>query len=380
MTNGGNAAAAIRLGDPAPWFSGVTMTGGRVDLHVDAGRWIVLCFLGSLADEAAQRVLVELLSEGEAFRPDHLVFLGIVREPPPEEVYGMLAPIIGPSLNFIIDGDGSISRQYGAADTRRTIVLDPMLSAVADVRFDDAAGHDAMIRNFIRGLPAPGDSVGVPLVAPILIVPRVFEFDFCDYLIRLFDEVGGEDSGFLLDVDGQTRTVVDPALKRRQDMVISDPGLRELMRDRLARRVVPAMERYFRFAPTRADRYLVSAYSAETGGHFFRHRDDVNAGARHRRFAMSLGLNKDYEGGGIVFPEFGPQAYHPPVGGAVIFSTGMLHEVQKVTSGRRFVFVPFFYGEEDVAVRLRNNAHLAPGEAAYAPGSDVLAPPPPVEG
>ena len=374
MTNVTNpASATIRLGDPAPWFSGVTMTGGRVDLHVDAGRWVVLCFLGSLADDASQQVLVELLSEGEAFRENHLVFLGILREPPPPQVYQMLAPIIGPCLNFIVDGGGVIARQYSAEGVNRTIVLDPMLSAVADVRFDDAAGHNGMVRNFIRSLPAPGDSVGVPLVAPILIIPRVFEFDFCDYLIRLFDEVGGEDSGFLLDVDGQTRTVIDPALKRRRDMVISDPGLRETMRDRLARRVVPAMARFFRCAPTRADRYLVSAYSAETGGHFFRHRDDVNAGARHRRFAMSLGLNKEYEGGGIVFPEFGPQAYHPPVGGAVIFSTGMLHEVQKVTKGRRFVFVPFFYGEEDVAIRVANNAHLAPDESAYVPGSDLLA-------
>jgi predicted 2-oxoglutarate/Fe(II)-dependent dioxygenase YbiX len=148
-----------------------------------------------------------------------------------------------------------------------------------------------------------------------------------------------------------------------------------MMRDRLYRRVVPAMARFFRFAPTRADRYLVSAYTAETGGHFFRHRDDVNAGARHRRFAMTLGLNKDYEGGGIVFPEFGPRPYYPPVGGALVFSTGMLHEVQPVTKGRRFVFVPFFYGEEDVAVRLANNAALAAGEARYEPGADLLAPP-----
>ncbi len=373
-------SATLRLGDPAPWFSGATITGGRVDLHVDAGRWVVLCFLGSLASDVSQQVLAELLSEGAAFKENHLVFFGVLREPPPPEVFQMLEPIVGPCLNFIVDGDGAISRQYGAEGVNRTVVLDPMLSAVADVRFDDPAGHTDMIRNFIRTLPAPGDSVGGPLVAPILIIPRVFEFDFCDYLIRLFDEVGGEDSGFMLDIDGETRTVINPALKRRQDMVISDPGLREMMRDRIARRVVPAMERFFRFAPTRADRYLVSAYTAETGGHFFRHRDDVNAGARHRRFAMSLGLNKDYEGGGVVFPEFGPQAYHPPVGGAVIFSTGMLHEVQEVTKGRRFVFVPFLYGEADVAIRVQNNAHLASGESAYTPGSDLLAALPQAEG
>jgi hypothetical protein len=374
-TDSNSMPGGIRLGDPASWFSGGTITGGRVDLHVDAGRWIVLCFLGSLAAEPAQKVLAELLAEGGAFREDHLVFYGITRDAPPPEVQAMLAPIVGPSLNFIVDGDGSIARRYGAEAASRTIVLDPMLSAVADVRFDDPGDHTAMIRNLIRSLPPPGDSVGVALTAPVLIIPRVFEFEFCDYLVKLFDQVGGEESGFLLDQDGVTRTVVDPALKRRQDMSIVDPTLREMMRDRLYRRVVPAMARFFRFAPTRADRYLVSAYTAETGGHFFRHRDDVNAGARHRRFAMTLGLNKDYEGGGIVFPEFGPRPYYTPVGGALVFSTGMLHEVQPVTKGRRFVFVPFFYGEEDVAVRLANNAALAAGEARYEPGADLLAPP-----
>lgn len=367
-----NQAGGIRLGDPVPWFSGATMTGGRVDLHVHGGRWVVLCFLGSLAAEPAQKVLSALLSEGRVFGEDHLIFLGIVSEPPPSHLQAMLAPIVGPALNFIVDGDGMIARQFGADKTPRTIVLDPLLSAIADVKFDDPGGHDGMVSNLIRSLPAPADSVGVKLTAPVLIVPRVFEFEFCDYLVKLFDALGGEDSGFLFDSNGQTRTVIDHKLKRRQDLVITDPELRQMMRDRMVRRIVPAMARFFRFAPTRADRYLVSAYSAESGGHFYRHRDDVNSGARHRRFAMSLGLNKEYEGGGIVFPEFGRQEYRPPVGGALIFSTGMLHEVRPVTHGRRFVFVPFFYGEEDVAVRLANNAMLAPGEAHYQPGSDLL--------
>jgi len=370
-----SSPTTIRLGDPAPWFSGGTLTGGRVDVQVHGGRWVVLCFLGSLSLEPAQKVLTELLAEGQVFAEDHLVFLAILSEPPPPFLHDMLAPIVRPALNFIIDGDGSIARQYGAETIPRTIVLDPLLSAIADVRFDDPGGHNAMIRNLLRSLPAPADSVGVELVAPVLIIPRVFEFEFCDYLVKLFDHVGGTDSGFLLDTNGETKTIVDHSLKRREDMVITDPGLRDRMRDRLVRRVVPAMARFFRFAPTRADRYLVSAYSAETGGHFYRHRDDVNAGARHRRFAMTLGLNKEYEGGGIVFPEFGRRRYQAPVGGAVIFSTGMLHEVLPVTSGRRCVFVPFLYGEEDVAVRVANNAQLAAGEAPYQPGSDLLAPP-----
>jgi predicted 2-oxoglutarate/Fe(II)-dependent dioxygenase YbiX len=205
-------------------------------------------------------------------------------------------------------------------------------------------------------------------------VPRVLEFPICDFLVQLYEKYGGEASGFLLDRDGKTETVIDAKLKQRRDMGIADPTLKEIFRDRIARRVVPAMERFFQFRPTRMDRYLVSAYDAETGGHFYRHRDNVNAGARHRRFAVSLGVNKDYEGGELRFPEFGPQLYRPPVGGAIVFSTGMLHEVLPVTAGRRLVFVPFLYGEEDAGLRLRNNALLAEGSALYEAESDLLFP------
>ena len=38
----------ITLGDPVPWFSAATVTGGSFNLQVAAGRWIVLCFLGQI--------------------------------------------------------------------------------------------------------------------------------------------------------------------------------------------------------------------------------------------------------------------------------------------------------------------------------------------
>ena len=37
------------------------------------------------------------------------------------------------AASFLADYDGSISRAYGAADMPRTIVLDPMLRAIADI-------------------------------------------------------------------------------------------------------------------------------------------------------------------------------------------------------------------------------------------------------
>lgn len=368
----GQTTGPITLGDPVPWFSAPTVNGGSVDLHVDAGRWVVLAFLGSLADPRAAQELSELLKQAHLFDENKIVVYGVLTEPP--QALGILASISGPALAFIADYDGSLSRRYGAFGSPRTIVLDPMLRAIADISWDHPAGHANLVRGLLNELPAVDDSAGVPLSAPILIVPRVLDFPLCDLLVRLFDQMGGEDSGFLLDRDGKTATVIDPRLKRRQDLVITAPELRTAIRERIVRRLLPPIERFFHFPVTRMDRIMVCCYDGSTGGHFFRHRDNINAGARHRRFAVSINLNDDFDGGDVRFPEFGRRTYRPPVGGAVVFSCGALHEVVPVTRGRRFAFVPFLYGEADALLREQNNALLSSGEALYAEGYDRLFP------
>jgi predicted 2-oxoglutarate/Fe(II)-dependent dioxygenase YbiX len=303
-----------------------------------------------------------------------LVFYGVLTEPPPPDALDMLTTISGPAIAFIADYDGTITATYGSRAAPHTVVLDPLQRAIADIAWDHPSGHSASVLRLLRDLPSVDQSAGVPLWAPALIVPRVLDFDLCDFLVRLYEAMGGEESGFLLDRDGKTATVVDHRLKRRRDLLIVDPELRQTMREQIQRRLLPAVERFFGFPATRMDRYLVSCYDAGEGGHFFRHRDNVNAGAEHRRFAVSINLSKDYDGCDLVFPEFGRRAYRPPVGGAVVFSCAMLHEVTPITRGRRYAFVPFLYGEAEAALRERNNARLEEGEALYVEGSDRLYP------
>ena len=155
-------------------------------------------------------------------------------------------------------------------------------------------------------------------------------------LVRLFEQQGGEDSGFLVDVGAKTMTVVDYRLKRRSDLAVVAPELRELIGGQIVRRLLPAVERYFQFQATRMDRYIVACYDNEIGGHFYRHRDNVNAGAQHRRFAITINLNSDYDGCDLVFPEFGRKTYRAPHGGALVFSCGALHQVTPITRGRRY--------------------------------------------
>ncbi len=124
-------------------------------------------------------------------------------------------------------------------------------------------------------------------------------------------------------------------------------------------RLVPEIRRAYQFHATRMERYIVACYQGEHGGHFRAHRDNTTKGTAHRRFACSLNLNDDYEGGFVWFPEFGRQLFKPPPGGACVFSCSMLHEATPVTQGVRYVFLPFLYDDAAAKIREENLRFLA---------------------
>ena len=75
--------------------------------------------------------------------------------------------------------------------------------------------------------------------------------------------------------------------------------------------------------------------------------------------ALTLNLNTgDYEGGFLRLPEYGPQLYAPPPGGAVVFSCSLLHLASPVTKGRRFVIVGFLWGEEEQRIYEQTHSDL----------------------
>jgi predicted 2-oxoglutarate/Fe(II)-dependent dioxygenase YbiX/peroxiredoxin len=373
MSQNTNGDRAITLGDPVPWFTAPLVGDGAFSLQVAAGRWVVLSFLGSPDDPKAKEELAKLLHDARLFHEDRIVFYGVITAPPSDPAYYIALNTF--AISFIEDYDGAISRSYGAMDAPRTIVLDPMLRAIADIPRDFPDGHARTVRNVLTGLPSVDDSAGVPLTAPVLTVPRVFDFELCDFLVQFYEKLGGNESGFLFDKDGQTSTVVDHRLKRRNDLTVVHPQVREAIRGAVVRRLLPAIDRFFQFQATRMDRYIVACYDGASGGHFYRHRDNVNAGGQHRRFAVTINLNGDYDGGDLIFPEFGTRTYRAPHGGAVVFSCGALHQVTPMTHGKRYAFLAFLYGEADARLRELNNAKIAQSEFRYSGGdSDRLFP------
>jgi predicted 2-oxoglutarate/Fe(II)-dependent dioxygenase YbiX len=198
-------------------------------------------------------------------------------------------------------------------------------------------------------------------MAPELTLPRNIEPELCETLIGYFRAGEQSASGFAKDVGGRTIQEIDPYFKRRTDVTIEDEALVAALQQRLEARLFPMLKRAFSWQARYIERYLVCRYGAEDQGFFSRHRDDVTAGTAHRKFAVSINLNDDFEGGDLRFPEFGPRTYRPPLGGATVFACGLLHEATPVTRGERFVYVPFLYDEDGARIRRANLGKVAVG-------------------
>lgn len=367
--------AVLLPGDPAPWFNQRSMSNPRFAFNSVGGRYIVLCFFGSAADARGRAAIDAVIARRAIFDDTNICFFGVSSDPA-DEAAGRIAEIM-PGVRYFLDYDLSVARQYGVAprDTadgesniplrRFWLVLDPTLRIAATFPFEGEDGGFDTVFTYLKRLPPPSHFAGFEVPAPILILPNVFEPDFCKMLIGLYEQHGGEESGFMREVDGKTVTAHDHAHKRRRDYIISDQDIIKQTQLRIQRRVVPEIQKVHQFRVTRMERYIVSCYAAEDRGHFRAHRDNTTSGTAHRRFAVSINLNAEFEGGEISFPEYGPRRFRPPVGGACVFSCSLLHEVSPVTAGRRYAFLPFLYDDEAARIREANNVYLGEGVGAY---------------
>ena len=167
------------------------------------------------------------------------------------------------------------------------------------------------------------------------------------------------------EIDGKTVAIKDKSHKQRRDYTIDDENVIAATRARVRRRVAPEIRKVHQFEVTRMERYIVCCYDADEGAHFRAHRDNTTKGTAHRRFAVSINLNDEFDGGEVSFPEYGPRSFKPPPGGAVVFSCSLLHAVSRVTRGKRYAFLPFLYDDAAAKVREANNKFLGEGVGAY---------------
>jgi predicted 2-oxoglutarate/Fe(II)-dependent dioxygenase YbiX/peroxiredoxin len=362
-------------GDTAPWFSQRSTSNPRFVFDTAAGRYLVLCFLVSAGDAHGKAALQAVRKRPDIFDDGKASFFAVSSDPA-DETAGRITESI-PGYRAFWDFDGHIGRLYGALPRdaepgaksvkarRLWVVLDPTLRVIEVIPFKADLGDIDDLLAFLTGLPPPRSFAGFEIPAPILVLPQVFEPELCDRLIGQYETHGGTESGFMREVDGRTVAAHDHAHKRRKDHTIEDEDLIKLLQSRFQRRVVPQILKAHQFKATRMERYIVSCYAAEDGAHFRAHRDNTTKGTAHRRFAVSVNLNDDFDGGEVSFPEYGPRSFKAPPGGAVVFSCSLLHAVSKVTRGRRYAFLPFLYDDEAAKLREANNPHLGEGVTAY---------------
>jgi predicted 2-oxoglutarate/Fe(II)-dependent dioxygenase YbiX/peroxiredoxin len=366
----------LEPGEPAPWFTAASSASLAFSFDTVAGRYVVLAFLGSSTLDESRRALEAVLANRALFTDEKLSFFGVTADARDRDA-GRCRQML-PGIRYFWDTDLAVARRYGAVDADAVpgaagiayrahwLVLDPFLRVLAAFPFDAEGRHVEKVMALLRELPPVDLHAGAELTAPVLILPRVLEPELCRRLIRYYEAHGGQESGFMRDVDGRTVAIADHAHKRRSDCLIADEALRAETRSRIERRLAPELRRCFQFAATRIERYIVACYDAESGGHFNAHRDNTTFGTAHRRFACSINLNtEEHEGGELSFPEFGSRRYRPPTGGVCVFSCSLLHRAWPVTRGKRFVFLPFLYDEEGARIRERNNARLGAEVARY---------------
>ena len=356
-------------GQPAPWFHAKALGGNdRYAFSSAAGRWMLMLFMGSGADEAPQEALRLLRAHRDMFDDDRACFFGVTVDPSDVD-RGRIAQEM-PGIRWFLDYDRAISTSYGAArvEAERVtyaphwLLLDPMMRVRSRATLVDGPAIFADLRERLNRAVESSP-------APVLIIPEVLPPETCRRLVGLYELHGGTDSGFMREESGITVHQIDYEHKRRADYTIDDELLVSELKARLSVGLKPMIQRAFQFDATRIERWIVACYDARDAGHFRPHRDNTTKGTAHRRFACTVNLNADdYEGGDLRFPEFGAQTYRAPTGGAVVFSCSLLHEALPVTHGKRYAFLPFLYDDAAARVRERNLQYLSPELAVYGSG------------
>ncbi len=185
-----------------------------------------------------------------------------------------------------------------------------------------------------------------PPHAPILIVPNVLSPEECGKLVESVET----DTPFMVrpprpgEIAGNYRVpVYDHERQDRVDLIIKDNNTLAFLDERIFGRVTPMIKKAFAFDVTRREDLHIARYVGPREGITIGHRDNTSPPGAHRRFALSISLNDNYEGGEITFKEFGPKGYRVPAGTAMVFSSSLLHEVQETTSGVRYNLISHFF-------------------------------------
>ncbi|MDZ7705095.1 MAG: 2OG-Fe(II) oxygenase [Trueperaceae bacterium] len=321
----------IEVGERAPDFALPTGEEGATRFYGQVGGATSLLVLAGNDSERGADL-------ADRLRDDLGIDVALVACSPPSD--GRAAyrdPEGGVHGAYDVDPDGGAVVLVLDPNVRVAATHGPITDVAADL--DEVAGSVRALADDRAGSVVQGH-------APVLLVPGAISEDLCDEVIALWEAADPVETGVETMADGRRVDALDHLRKRRRDHIVTDREFQRLLTSHIGRRVIPELKKAFAYDASRFEGFKIGCYTDEDEGFFAAHRDNLSEATAHRRFALSVNLNApdDYDGGGLCFPEYGPDVYRPDRGEALVFSGSHLHEVQPVTRGRRFVLLSFLFG------------------------------------
>jgi peroxiredoxin len=346
----------LRPGDPFAGATGLNIDGRSVSLEEDflQGGHVLVTVVDDLADMAARPVLLGLIAQAAELEKLHAKSVVITASSDCARNRALANEL---KLPFLVLGDSNggahaacgllKKRDLGPKIWARTLLLTPGRRLRAHWDAPLHKNHAELAMTIIAAAKMAEESSWAPPHAPVLAVPHALSPEECGLLVRQFETIGP-----LVASHAEAEAIksdfklpnYEYGRQDRVDHVIREQTLLTLIDQRLHDRVIPAIRQAFAFEVTRREPLHIARYSGRRGGAQNGHRDNRTA-TFHRRFALSLNLNDNYEGGEVVFREFSPRGYKCAQGTALVFSSSLLHEVEETTSGVRYTLISHFFNE-----------------------------------
>lgn len=175
---------------------------------------------------------------------------------------------------------------------------------------------------------------------PYLLVEDVLDPELLNKVIKYYKD--NVDKAILHNTRAKNRLHVYPNLELEKEID-----------NRLSRVLFPEIKKVFCFDVNYRELYKIASYDAETSGRFHSHRDTPKP-RQHRRYAMSLLLNDDYEGGELYLAEYGI-TIKPKKNCAFIFPGIYSHQVLKVSKGSRMCVISFFTTKSNAGNQVKSD-------------------------
>ena len=351
------AERALEPGDRAPFFILPDQTGtGAAPLEDHhSGKPAVLIFRQGLAEPLG-------LDEFSAFQDRLSEFAALDANlfaitADAVEANATIASERGLGFKLLADPELKAARAFGLPPqaTADTIVLDPNYRIAAMLGAADRASHVEAALAAVTELhrARPNDTLTVH--PPVLVIPRVLGGADCRMLMEVFERETRvyQSDGFTAeghDTEAEDFKVRTDTHGRLTAHIIKDRDLARYLDSKLIGRINLEIHKAFQTRVRKREDMRVACYAADDSGHLGAHRDNPTRQTRHRRFTFSVTLNaEDFEGGALRFPEYSGQRYLVETGSAVVWSAALLHEVEPITEGRRFILGAHIYGKGGVA-------------------------------